>query len=137
MNLLALRQSLIKHEGIRSLPYEDTEENLTIGVGHLLTKPISQAAISQILSDDIEEAIDELNRAFPRWMAHNDVRQNVLLELMFNLGCQRLGGFKLMWAALEKKDYIEAAKQMLDSRWSRQTKGRAKTLAKMMETGEA
>lgn len=137
MNLESLRTSLINHEGWRNLPYEDSEGNETIGIGHLLTKPISNAAINQIFEDDIAEAIDELDRFFPGWRNHDHTRQNVLVELCFNMGPQRLAGFKLMWAALNARDYPEAKKQLLDSRWRRQVKEtRANTLADMLERGD-
>ncbi len=135
MNLDALRASLIKHEGVRNLPYEDSLGYETIGCGHLLSNPISKTAINQILDDDINSAIAHLERYFRTWRNHNDARQNVLIEMMFNMGARRLGGFKLMWAALERQDYVEAARQMLDSQWSKQVKGRAVTLAKIMESG--
>jgi lysozyme len=135
VNLETLRQSLITHEGWRNLPYDDSEGNETIGVGHLMTNPISQAAINQILDDDINSAIAHLERYFKDWRKHSDNRQNVLVEMMFNMGARRLGGFKLMWAALERQDYAEAAKQMLDSQWHKQVGKRAETLAKIMREG--
>jgi lysozyme len=135
VNLEALRASLIKHEGVRNLVYEDSEGNETIAVGHLMSNPISQAAIDQILTDDINSAIAHLERYFRDWRSHNDARQNVLIEMMFNMGSRRLGGFKLMWAALDRQDYTEAAKQMLDSQWAKQVKGRAITLATIMAEG--
>jgi lysozyme len=137
VNLDGLRASLIAHEGTRNLPYEDEAENLTIGIGHLLSKPISDAAINQIFEDDISEAIDELDKFFPGWRNHDRTRQNVLAELCFNMGPQRLAGFRLMWAALDARDYVEAAKQLLDSRWRRQVKEtRATRLADLLEHGD-
>jgi lysozyme len=137
VNLEALRASLAAHEGKRNLPYEDSEENLTIGIGHLLSKPISDTAVNQIFEDDIAEAIDELDKFFPGWRNHDHTRQNVLAELCFNMGPQRLAGFKLMWAALDVRDYAEASKQLLDSRWRRQVKEvRANKLAEMLERGD-
>lgn len=135
MNLEDLRKSLLKHEGIRLQPYEDSEGVLSIGIGKNLEKGITLKQAHSLLEDDIEEAITELDRSFKGWRNHNDARQNVLAEMCFNLGPQRLAGFKLMWAALDCKDYAEAAKQMLDSKWARQVKGRAITLAAMMATG--
>ena len=41
-----------------------------------------------------------------------------------------------MLAAVEEGDYKKAAKEMLDSKWAFQVKGRAVELAKIMETGE-
>lgn len=52
------------------------------------------------------------------------------------MGGNRLGEFKKFHAALEKGDYDEAAKQMLDFRWSKQVGDRANELAEQMRTGQ-
>ena len=44
--------------------------------------------------------------------------------------------FKKMWAAVYDNDFATAAKEMLDSRWARQVKGRSTRLAHAMATGE-
>ena len=41
-----------------------------------------------------------------------------------------------MWAAVYDNDFETAAKEMLDSRWARQVKGRSTRLAHAMATGE-
>lgn len=133
MNIENIVASLIKHEGVKPLPYLDSEGILTIGVGHNLKVPLTKAAMNQILSDDIATAISELDKNFPGWRDHSSARQDVLVELMFNLGTSRLKGFKRMWAALAKRDYLEASAQMLDSKWATQVKGRATTLADQMQ----
>lgn len=136
MNYPALRKSLELHEGRRGTMYTCTAGIPTIGVGHSLQRPISDAAIDQILSDDINTCIAELDRVFPGWRNHDDARQNVLLEMMFNLGAPRLRDFKRMWAALQIKDYDAAAKEMLNSGWAVQVGKRAVTLSQIMRTGE-
>ena len=136
MNLDTLRASLIKHEGVRNLPYEDSVGELTIGIGHLMARPISRAAIDQILTDDINDCIRDMDRSCYGWRNHDSARQNVLLEMCFNLGVSRLLGFKRMWAALQRKDYAEAAAEMLSSKWAEQVKGRAITLAEAMKYGK-
>jgi lysozyme len=60
----------------------------------------------------------------------------VLIEMVFNLGMPRLMGFKKMLSALERKDYEQAAKEMLNSRWSVQVGNRATTMAQMMRVGK-
>jgi lysozyme len=136
MNLAELRESLIKHEGWRNTVYTCTAGKPTIGVGHCLERPISVLAINQILSDDINDCIAEMDRAFNGWRNHDDARQNVLLELLFNLGAPRLAEFKRMWAALQAKDYAQAASELLDSKWAKQVGNRAVTLAERMRTGK-
>ena len=43
-----------------------------------------------------------------------------MIELCFNLGLTGLLGFKKMIDALTRKNYPEAVKQLLDSRWATQ-----------------
>ena len=40
--------------------------------------------------------------------------------------------FKKMWQALRDKDYEEAANQMIDSAWHKQTTSRCESLASVM-----
>ena len=77
-----------------------------------------------------------LGKVFLSLIALTILALGVLLDMAFNVGLPRLRGFKRMWAALEGRDYSEAAKEMLDSKWARQVKTRAYTLARMMESGE-
>lgn len=136
MNNDRLRASLELHEGISLKPYTDTTGHLTIGIGKNLDAGITIEQAYRLLEDDIAACLKELDRYQPGWQRHNDVRQNVLIEMQFNLGAPRLGMFHKMWAALSTQDYKEAAVQMIDSRWARQVKQRAITLAEMMRTGE-
>lgn len=61
-------------------------------------------------------------------------RQDVLIDMSFNLGKARFGRFKKMIAALQSGDYAEAAAQILDSNAARDplTKSRYENLAKEM-----
>lgn len=135
MNPAELRKSLALHEGLRLAMYTCTAGKPTIGYGHNLEMPISQAAADQILADDVAGCVAEADRVFPGWRDHNPARQNVIIELIFNMGAPRLSQFKRMWEALARRDYIKAAAEMLNSKWAQQVGKRARTLAKQMETG--
>lgn len=138
MNRQRLVDSLIGHEGIRNLPYEDTEGHLTIGIGHNLdSMPISPRAIQVICEDDIAVSEGELDKNWNHWKAKlNDPRQNVLVEMVFNLGYPRFSKFIKFIAAVKDQDWAEAEVQMLDSKWANQVGLRADNLAKQMRTGQ-
>jgi lysozyme len=137
MNRDTLRQSLMKHEGLRLTPYKCTAGKVTIGYGRNLDDVgMTNDEAAAMLESDIDRCIAELDRVKPGWKTHDSARQNVLIEMVFNLGMPRLLGFKNMWAAVDRKDYVEASKQMLDSRWAVQVGQRAKTLAETMRTGK-
>jgi lysozyme len=135
MILQDLIESLILHEGWKTTVYTCTAGKPTVGVGHNLERPLSDAAIMQILRDDIDTCAAELDRARPNWRQHDEIRQNVLVEMCFNLGMPRLHKFSKMWAALDEHSYPEAAKQMLHSNWAVQVGTRAQTLANRMRSG--
>jgi len=136
MNLTELVKSVKKHEGLSLLPYEDTEGFITIGFGTNIDAGISLEQANALLNIQLESLRKELDKRIPDWSNHSDARQNVVLEMAYNLGIPRLLKFKKMLANLEKRDYNHAALEMLNSRWREQVKDRAITLANQMQSGE-
>lgn len=68
------------------------------------------------------------------------VRAEVLLNMAFNMGVPNLLGFKNTLAMLDaaisgQGTYAAVARGMLNSKWARQVKSRARELSKQMETG--
>lgn len=131
----SLIESLKAHEGYRNTVYTCTAGKPTIGIGHNLETPISDKAIMQILHDDIDTCIKELDRIRPSWRGHNEARQDVLIEMMFNLGAPRLNKFVKMWGYLDALNYDKAAYELLASNWAVQVGQRAKTLSDRMRAG--
>jgi lysozyme len=131
-----LRAMLIRQEGLKLKPYRDSVGKLTIGVGHNLEDAgISEAAAYVILDEDIAVAASEAAK-LPVFAGLDPVRQDVLIDMIFNMGLPRLRGFVNMLGALADNNWDEAAKQMLDSRWATQVGSRANELAQMIKSGE-
>lgn len=132
----ALRDQLIRHEGLRLKPYIDTVGKLTIGVGRNLTDVgISKGEALMMLDSDIQKATDDLRRECP-WVDNlNWARKAVLINMTFNMGINRLLEFKQTLTAAESGEYKFAAVQMLDSVWAKQVRSRATELSTIMETG--
>lgn len=63
----------------------------------------------------------------------SDIRQEVLVNLSYNLGINRLKGFRKMNKAILAEDWEEVAVQMLDSKAARQTGDRYGKLASALE----
>lgn len=129
--------SLIKfEENLKLKPYLDTEGLLSIGWGRCLeTAGISADEAEYLLQNDIEHAIFKCNCNF-HWFADlNEVRQAVLISMMYQLGENGLMKFKNTLGMIALKDYEGAAKEMLDSIWAKQTPNRAKRASDMMRTG--
>ncbi len=137
MDYEKLAARIRKNEGLSYLPYRCPAGALTIGYGHNLdARGISIEAAELLLKQDLEIAEKEVKNAFIWWPKLDDARLGVLVEMCYNLGISRLVGFKKMLSALEEGDYKKAAKEMLDSKWAFDVKGRARELAKIMQTGE-
>jgi lysozyme len=137
MDYVRLIAQLRKHEGVEHKPYTDTVGKLTIGVGRNLDdRGLSEHEIDFLLQNDIQLVEEELDQWWPHWRSLNQTRQLVVADMMFNMGRPRLSQFKMFLAALQSSDYAAASTEMLDSKWARQVKGRATTLADMMSTGD-
>jgi len=132
-----LKAHFEEEEGIRALPYRDTLGHWTIGIGHNLAKPISKAAILQIFSDDLDEAITHTKALFyGYWDAMSDGRKLALISMCFQLGQSGLQEFRLMIRAIQAGKWEEAASEALESQWAIQTPARAQRIALMLETGD-
>lgn len=127
---------ILRNEGYRATPYEDTEGILTVGIGFNLEEGFTKEECMLILRHRMEKYVEELVDRVPVFLTVSSVRKIVLLDMAYNLGVSRLLGFRKMLAALEEGDYQLAALEMLDSRYAKQVKGRALRNARMMETGE-
>lgn len=136
IDMARLQRRLAAKEDKRNKPYLDTEGKLTIGIGRNLDdKGLRDSEIAFLLANDIDDAIKDALAVVPRYQSLDGVRQEVMIEMAFNLGRSRLAGFKKMLAAIGNQQFDLAATEMLDSKWATQVKGRAKELAKAMRTG--
>ena len=132
-------QSLIaKHEGDRLRMYQDTADppKWTIGRGHNIEdNGISQAVSDLMFEEDVQSSIQECQQ-FDWFDQLNDVRQAVVVNMVFNMGMPIFKGFKKTIGFIASGDYYLAAIEMLDSKWAKQVGRRAIELSHMMKTGE-
>lgn len=137
MDLDKLRTELYRDEGIRLKPYRDTVGKLTIGVGrNLQDRGISSEEAFFMLENDIQIVIKALRETYPWFDLINSVRQRALCNMAFNLGMRGLASFRKFLAHMAMAQYFEASREMLLSKWSRQTGQRSIRLSRMIETGE-
>lgn len=128
-------EKLKEHEGWRATPYRDSVGRLTVGYGFNLDaiempKPVGELWLSILVHEHEQEL-----RKFHWYNNLDPNRQDVLLNLHYNLGHDRFMGFKRMIRALENEKYDEAAEEMLDSKWAGQVGKRATELASIMREG--
>jgi len=133
----ALIAQLKRHEGSvtengRHRLYYDSVGVATIGYGrNLEAKGLAEDEAEFLLSNDVDEAILDCE-TLPFWKRLDPVRQQVIANIVFNIGFNRFLGFKNTIAAIERGDFETAADEMLDSKWARQVKARATELSEMM-----
>lgn len=136
MNKDQLAEQLNIDEGRRNKLYRDSVGKCTGGVGHNFDdKGISDAVIDLMLSEDIDDAMNDLDRAFPWWRQMSENRQQAIANMAFNLGIVKLSGFKNTLKAMQDGRYSDAADGMLDSLWAKQVGVRATRLADKMRNG--
>jgi len=136
-----LEEMLIRHEAKRRFAYKCTSNAITIGVGRNIDPNkggigLSDDEVMYLLRNDIKRVYEELDSNLPWFSELDEVRQDVLQDMCFNLGITRFMKFRKMLAAIELGQHDLAAEEMLNSRWSEQVKGRSQSLARMMRTGE-
>jgi len=131
-----LIKQLKKHEGVELKPYKCTSNKLTIGIGRNLEDVgISEHEAEFLLMNDLDTYMTAA-KTYDWYAGLNDARKAVIVNMLFNMGQTNFNKFLKMKQALDVGDYAEAAKQMLDSRWAKQVKGRSAELSKQMETGK-
>ena len=131
---------LRRHEGVEPYAYKDHLGYITVGVGRCLEKDVgmglSDDEIDYLLRNDIVRVQEELSEEYD-WFADLDqVRQEAMINLSFNLGATRLRGFRNALAAMAEEDYETAANEFMDSKWSSQVGKRAYEVTQMIRTGE-
>lgn len=130
---------LQRDEGCRLSAYLDTAGVWTIGYGHAYVHPgtvWTQAQADAQLVADVAHTEASLDIHLPWWRSLDDVRQDVLAEMAFNMGVSALCQFKNTLGAVQRGDWQAAHDGMLASLWARQVGARAQRLAAQMLTGE-
>ena len=136
-----LKEQLIRHESLRLKLYRCSAGKLTIGVGrNIEDRGISKDEAMVMLENDIAGAradVDMLLEQFgiDKWRV-NQAREDALTNMAFNLGRQRLSGFKKMFSAIKDGNFDLAAAEMLDSKYARDVGQRAVELSNQLSSGE-
>ena len=139
-----LRLVLEQDEGIVHEIYEDHLGNPTCGIGHLIIETdreygwpigteISEARVTQLYNQDIAVALKDAKWLHSDFDDLPDPARIVIASLSFQLGLPRYQRFKLHHAAIENRDWPEAAAQLRDSNLYRQTKNRTERHAQRLE----
>lgn len=156
-----LLADLERDEAYRATPYKDSRNLWTFATGRCLeTNPltgaewkllldasqisvsIAKAGADALLESGVQNIRVWCARTFRWWPTLDPVRQDVIAEMVFNLGSLRFMGFSEFIGAVARGDWARAEAEMWDSIWSRQVDdgpgkryGRVDRLAAMMKCG--
>ena len=139
MNLEQLREQLEFDEGCVYEIYNDHLGYATFGIGHLVTEsdpeqgqslgtPVSSDRVAEAFESDIQSVLRDCNILYSDFHNLPEEAQQVIANMMFNMGRTRLSKFKGMKRGVDSRDWNAAADEMVDSRWYRQVTKRADRL---------
>ena len=144
MNRERVQEQLAIDEGVVHAVYLDHLGYPTFGIGHLIREedpeyglevdtPVSEERVTEAFQADLDIAISECKALYDQWDDFPGEVQEILVNMMFNLGRTRLSKFKNMRKAIDNEDWATAAVEGRDSRWYRQVGNRAERLMTRLE----
>jgi len=153
----SLAEMIARHEGLRTISYDDTLGNRTIGVGFNLERADAREKIEKLGLDYnlVYSGVQDISEEQAYFLMEEDIRtaesdarkyigesfgrlpcrvQDVLADMAFNLGYNRLSGFKNLRKKILQSDFQGAANEMKNSRWYNQVGNRSKDLVEIMSS---
>lgn len=139
MNIEQLREQLEVDEGCVYEIYNDHLGYPTFGIGHLVTESdpeqgqslgtaVSSERVAEAFESDIQSVLRDCNILYSDFHNLPEEAQQVIANMMFNLGRPRLSKFAGMKRGVDARDWNQAADEMVDSNWYRQVTNRADRL---------
>ena len=120
-------------EGFRESVYKDILGIDTIGYGFAIKDLVLSEKISDmILKEKVEALIGRIENTFDWFVEMPPEVQSVIVECCYQLGLYGFSKFKKTIAHLKEKEFKQAADEMLDSKWAKQTPNRANMLAQIV-----
>ena len=131
---MSLIEQIKEHEGFRSRVYQCTEGHDTIGFGFKVADlELDLDLAEEILQRKLNLLIKRVNNRFSWVSKAPEPIQNVVYNMVYQLGLNGFSRFRLSIQYLADKNYDKASKEMLDSRWARQTPNRAIELSNIVK----
>ena len=139
MDVDKLREQLKIDEGCVYKIYNDHLGYPTFGIGHLVIESdpengqalgtsVSEDRVTSAFDSDIAIVLSDCNKLYPDFESLPEEAQQIIANMMFNLGYPRLSKFRGMKAGVDAKDWNRTADEMVDSRWYAQVGRRAERL---------
>lgn len=146
MNRESVFEQLKIDEGVVYEIYEDHLGYPTFGVGHLVLEsdpeygqdvgtPVSEERVKECFEKDLNTAISECVVLYgDKWEDFPGEVQEVLVNMLFNLGRPRLTKFRNFNKNILEHNWAGAAPEGRDSIWYRQVGNRAERLMERLES---
>ena len=143
MDIEKLREQLEIDEGTVHEIYLDLLGYPTFGIGHLVTDTdpeygadvgtkVDETRCIEAFNEDVETVIKDCKILYSDFDDLPEEVQQIVANMMFNMGRPRLSKFKGMKRGVDAKDWNDAADEMVDSNWYRQVTNRANRLVERM-----
>ena len=143
MDINKLREQLEIDEGVVHEVYLDHLGYPTFGIGHLIRSDdpesscevgtaVSKDRVIDAFNADVEQVMGDCQKLYSDFEELPEEAQQIIANMMFNLGRPRLTKFAGMKRGVDARDWNSAADEMVDSRWYRQVGARAERLVKRM-----
>lgn len=133
-----LLKSIVEHEDFSSTAYPDPlSKGAPYTFGHGLTT-ITESESLEIVKNRVTSIISALSIKLPYFSKLPDDAKDVLVEMAFQLGIgptpdgKGLLSFRKTLSFVKSKDFVGASKEMLNSKWAKQTPKRALALSRKM-----
>ena len=148
MDLEKLRKQLEIDEGVKYEIYLDHLGYPTFGIGHLVIPSdkeyredvgtrVSEERVRECFDKDVESVLRDCTLLYKDFYELPEEAQQIIANMMFNMGYTRLSKFKGMKKGVDAKDWNKAADEMVDSRWYKQVTNRANRLVERMRNIES
>ena len=143
MNLELLQEQLAIDEGVKFEIYLDHLDLPTCGIGHLILESdpeqgepvgtaVSKDRVTELFQQDCAIVLEDCQILYPDFDDLPEEVQQIIANMMFNMGRPRLSKFKGMKRGVDARDWNDAADEMVDSGWYRQVTNRADRLVNRM-----
>jgi len=145
MDLQVLREQLEIDENVKYEIYLDHLGYPTFGIGHLIREDdpehgqatgteVSESRVAEAFEQDVQTVLSDCAILYPDFDELPEEAQQVIANMMFNMGRPRLSKFKGMKRGVDARDWNAAADEMVDSGWYKQVTNRADRLVQRMRS---
>ena len=147
MDIEKLRDQLRIDEGCVKSVYLDHLNLPTCAIGHLITEwdeeygmpvgtAISDDRVNELFDKDVQVTIEECKLLYNDFEELPEEAQQIIANMMFNMGRPRLSRFHKMKKAVDERNFLLASQEMKQSRWYNQVTARAERLVDRMKSIE-